>query len=510
MSVRHSGIVLIVVLVLVAVLSASIYGFVDRMLVEQRAVRFATQQAQSRQALHAGVAAIQVMLADSPSIVAVNGGVYNNPARFAQQSVPSGITETSDACLLSVVSPIIQMTGSYSGLRYGLWDESSKLNLNTLVQHFSDKQQQETALLALPGMTSPVAQAILDWLDSDNESRPEGCESDYYTSLAQPYQARNGPLKSVEELLLVRGITPALMFGLDQNRDGVISESEAISNTSSSTDNVSGSMDFGWYPYLTIWSAEKNVNQFGLPRIDLNGSDLQQLSTDLSAVLDSEWVAFILAFRVGQAYAGADPGETMNGRSVDLNSGGQQKIDNVLSLIGARVQVTFPGEKQPTVLKSPFSADPAQAASYLVRLLDAVAVDGQSNFPGRINVNQAPFSVLATLPGLDPTKISLILSQRIVDPIASDETQWFPTWLFTQGILSLEEMKAIYPYVTGGGSVYRAQIVGTQVTGVESRAEVVVDATQNAPRVILWKEMTSAGGQVGSVLTQQMSGTLPP
>lgn len=505
-----SGIVLIVVLVLVAVLSASIYGFVDRMLVEQRAVRYATQRAQSRQTLLAGSAAIRVMLADSPMAVAANGGLYNNPARFAQQSVPSGTTKSPDTCFMSIVSPAMQSTGNYSGLRYGLWDESSKLNLNTLVTQISDKQQQETSLMALPAMTSPVAQAILDWLDTDNEPRAGGCESDYYTSLPQPYQARNGPLQSVEELLLVRGVTPSLLFGLDQNRDGVISDSESIKSTSVETANISSSMELGWYPYLTIWSAERNLNQLGLPRIDLNGSDLQKLSADLGAVLDPEWVAFILAYRVGQAYAGADLGEPMNGRTVDLQSGGKQQIENVLSLIGTRIQITFPGQKQPTVLKSPFTAEPAAAESYLGRLLDAVTVNGQSIFSGRINVNQAPYAVLATLPGLDPTKIASILGQRIVDPVASAETQRYPTWLFTQGILDLDEMKAIYPYVTAGGGIYRAQIVATQYTGVESRAEVVVDATQGVPSIVLWKDMTSAGGQLGSLLMQQTAGVSLP
>ena len=36
-----------------------------------------------------------------------------------------------------------------------------------------------------------------------------------------PYAPRNGPLGSIEELLLVRGVTPALLFGADLNRNGV-------------------------------------------------------------------------------------------------------------------------------------------------------------------------------------------------------------------------------------------------------------------------------------------------
>ena len=59
--------------------------------------------------------------------------------------------------------------------------------------------------------------AIMDWLDSDDETRPEGAESDYYESLETPYACKNGPMESIEELLLVAGITPEIYF--DLNRD---------------------------------------------------------------------------------------------------------------------------------------------------------------------------------------------------------------------------------------------------------------------------------------------------
>lgn len=59
--------------------------------------------------------------------------------------------------------------------------------------------------------------AILDWLDADDEPRPEGAESDYYESLETPYACKNGPMESIEELLLIAGITPEIYF--DLNRD---------------------------------------------------------------------------------------------------------------------------------------------------------------------------------------------------------------------------------------------------------------------------------------------------
>jgi len=58
-----------------------------------------------------------------------------------------------------------------------------------------------------------VVDALIDWLDSDEEETAQGAESSYYQSLPQPYRSRNGPIESLEELLLVKGVTPALFYG---------------------------------------------------------------------------------------------------------------------------------------------------------------------------------------------------------------------------------------------------------------------------------------------------------
>ena len=41
------------------------------------------------------------------------------------------------------------------------------------------------------------------WIDPDDDVRPYGCEAEHYSGLSPPYGPRNGPLLSVEELLLV-------------------------------------------------------------------------------------------------------------------------------------------------------------------------------------------------------------------------------------------------------------------------------------------------------------------
>jgi len=60
-----------------------------------------------------------------------------------------------------------------------------------------------------------VSDSILDWTDDDDLHRPNGAEDQYYEALPRPYRARNGPFESVEELLLVRGVTQQMFYGTD-------------------------------------------------------------------------------------------------------------------------------------------------------------------------------------------------------------------------------------------------------------------------------------------------------
>ncbi|MFO8085326.1 MAG: type II secretion system protein GspK [Desulfobacterales bacterium] len=58
-----------------------------------------------------------------------------------------------------------------------------------------------------------IVDSILDWRDEDTLQRLNGAEDDYYLSLSEPYHAKNDDFESVEELLLVRGVTPEIFHG---------------------------------------------------------------------------------------------------------------------------------------------------------------------------------------------------------------------------------------------------------------------------------------------------------
>lgn len=62
-------------------------------------------------------------------------------------------------------------------------------------------------------LASSIADSVVDWEDEDDDHRTNGAESDYYESLPNPYPAKNKRLDSIEELLLIKGITPELYYG---------------------------------------------------------------------------------------------------------------------------------------------------------------------------------------------------------------------------------------------------------------------------------------------------------
>jgi general secretion pathway protein K len=66
-----------------------------------------------------------------------------------------------------------------------------------------------------------IVDSIMDWRDPDDLHRLYGAESDYYMSLPNPYKAKNAAFDTLEELLLVKGVTPEILYG-DGKRTGII------------------------------------------------------------------------------------------------------------------------------------------------------------------------------------------------------------------------------------------------------------------------------------------------
>ena len=95
-----------------------------------------------------------------------------------------------------------------SEIRIQIRAENGKIDLNTarselllgLFQSVSVPEEEQI----------PLVQAILDWRDKDNLTRTDGAEDDDYINAGKSYEAKDGPFNSLNELLLVKGMTPTL------------------------------------------------------------------------------------------------------------------------------------------------------------------------------------------------------------------------------------------------------------------------------------------------------------
>jgi DNA uptake protein ComE-like DNA-binding protein len=388
----------------------------------------------------------------------------------------------------------------------------------------------EAVLMNLPGVTQDVADCILDWIDTNDQAREFGAETEYYSNLNPPYLPKNGPLSTIDELLLVKGVTPSLLYGSDINRNGRVDTDEPTNLNQPNVDNTDGSMSTGWSSCLTLYSKEKNVQSNGQAKIDLNSGDLQTLSTDLqNAQITDEQIQFILAYRVygpatstsssqqtsgsgsktsSQSRSSGGSGSSGSGATVSelITKAATAQLTSVVELIGAKVQITNQTSQggqaggsqsqSSTTMQSPFTDSTGDMSSYLPTLMDACTVDSSQEIVGRVNINLAPKAVLMTVPNFTSEIADQIIAQRTMDPKSLDAAHKFATWLLSDGIVTVEQWKKwnLDKYITCGGDVYRVQAIGFfDDGGVAARIEAILDASTQPPTVLFWRDMSHLG-----------------
>lgn len=101
-------------------------------------------------------------------------------------------------------------------------DERGKLNLNDLAADASDELQKKAKiqrvkrLFELLQINPDLVDALVDWIDPDDNPQPAGAESLYYQSQKPAYRAANASLPSLGDLRLVKGFTPEIVDRLSR------------------------------------------------------------------------------------------------------------------------------------------------------------------------------------------------------------------------------------------------------------------------------------------------------
>ncbi|HEV8060327.1 MAG TPA: type II secretion system protein GspK [Gemmataceae bacterium] len=494
---RRSGFVLVAVLLVVVVLALSAYRFTQSMAAEYRVADGLERTAQARAFARSAIDYSMVMLSNPQNFSSVlMNNPFDNSAVF-QHIIVQANDKPHFQGAFDIVAPLgVDATaGGQVGNTLGVFDEHSKININALFALDSSGTTLTNFLMALPNMTEDVANSIVDWIDPDDTTRDNGAESDYYSGLSPPYVAKNGPLDSIEELLMVKGVTPQLLFGNDQNRNGVLDPGE---------DDGTGVLDQGWSAYLTVFSRERNVSSQNVPRINVNSSDLTTLLTQLAAVVGEPMACYIVGARLysptpiaAGATKPATGGQLTQQQLGNLASPTTQpsSISSLFTLVNTTISIPGSNGQAATTYACPLN-DASTLQSTLPLMLDQLTTQGTSDIPARLNVNTAPLALLEALPGITAAQAQTIFDQRPVytGGAAPDPSFATTAWLLNQGNLTPTIMQGLDRYVTASSQVYRIQSIGYfDGGGPMARMEAVIDTNAGQPRLMYLRDLTELG-----------------
>jgi len=324
-------------------------------------------------------------------------------------------------------------------------DEASKLNINT-----ASKKR----LLGLENMTEEIADAIIDWRDKNDDTSPGGAEEGYYLNLPYGYRIRNGPFRTLRELLLVKGVTTELLYGEDTNLNGLLDYNEKDGDENPPSDDGDDVLDAGWIDKLTCYSYDINQDAGGNGRVNINEADEKKLAKSLN--ISQSCAKWIVQNRKNKGYKSI--GELITRNSPERPSKQQGRNSGQAAAMDLE---TF------------------------ANIADKITVTNDKTIPGRVNINTAPKEVLTALLDGDAKLAENIISYRsslaggmvsIADVMKADS-------------ISIDVFKKIANEITTRCSVFMVRsLAKSERTGAVYQSEAVIDRASR-PAVILYQYM---------------------
>ncbi|MCX7013135.1 MAG: type II secretion system protein GspK [Candidatus Sumerlaeota bacterium] len=498
------GMLLVVVLGIVVLLSLVGYTMSMAVRVHARIADNTLHEAQARYLAESAIEQSMAILMADETPGDGPGDEWMDPTFYEPMDLGDGTYETS------FPDPAVE-----GGAVYGIQDESAKLNLNTATRD---------QLMLLPGMTDTMADSLLDWIDSDDTPNTLGAESEYYSALDNPYEAKNGPLGSIRELLLVHGFDQAAVYGEDENGNGVLDADE--------DQDGDGELDLGLLPYVTVYSADRNVRNDGQPRVNIQSASASELQQAMSGLSSEDAQAIV-------NYRGSHPFQSI-GDLLEVTRSGESSYRSPRSLGSSRMSINRGGaiQKSPYVGSSGLAKDvlpksnrstsalsksnrsetgsssggantsdgsggsssgsssggssssssdnkPIFSTSQLRQWADAITATDQTVISGLVNLNTAPEEVLATLPGLtedDIVQIGLLREAGSTPFLSVGD-------LFQLQGMDVDRFRQAAGKVTTRSSQFRIQATGKLNSGqAQKQIEAVVERDENGVHVLYWRE----------------------
>lgn len=198
------GIALIIVMISVLILTILAGGFAYSMKVEMRLAMNARNFSELEWLGRSGMEYAKWILAEDMKL-------DPRDASFDVWAGGSGGLTASNSPLAEIHLPATIRLGQGEFVLHPLVDTERKININRADEALLERVF--TAMGADPGEIPGAIGSILDWIDSDDTEHMQGAESDRYLAFDPPYEAKNGPIDDISELLLILGVNPQMFRG---------------------------------------------------------------------------------------------------------------------------------------------------------------------------------------------------------------------------------------------------------------------------------------------------------
>ncbi len=423
---ERGSVLVIVIWICLGLVALTLY-FADSMTSELRAADNRAAEITARQAVAGGTRYAAYVLRQFAT-----EGAVPNLNDYESEALPIGA-----ASVWFIGRDPGQVAGSEPV--FGLVDEASKLNLNTVSR---------TMLEALPNITPELVEAIISWRSRNAAGAGDSTDG----RLDPPRINKGAPFESVDELRLVYGATLDLLFGEDTNRNGALDDNENDSEQSAPRDNGDGLLQPGILEYVTIYSREPNTRASGGRRVNV------------STAANREQVRPALRQRFGQA----------RGDQI-LLAIGPQEINSIAEFM-VRGRLT---------------------ADEWSQIRGEITTSNGATIQGLINVNTASETVLACIPGIGFENAAAIVAYRLANPDLQGSFFWL-----TEVLPPLSLIRA-GQYLTDRSYQFSADVAAVGISGRGyCREKTVFDLIQGTPRIVYHQDLTAYGWALGFQVRQ--------
>ena len=303
---KQDGIILIIALWVVVIVSVVALSFAYQARLEVKMSGFGANHMRARWLAEAGVSQALVLLREDllkDHEVLENDDLIDvdDKDKYLYDSYSEAWGSREDLLVVEKDDYYEENKGTFS---VKIVDECGKINLNSKVANVQTLENLLITLNVPEDLQKAIAAAIVDWIDSDGEPSDGGddqefgdeeSEAQYYNpdqdldeieSIGADYVCKNADFDIVEELLMVKFVTPLIFYGEDLNNNRELDENERDGDISPPPDNEDGDLQIGLKDFVTVYGTGR-VNINTAPREVIEALLYDQLGDDAENVAEN-------------------------------------------------------------------------------------------------------------------------------------------------------------------------------------------------------------------------------